>query len=249
MKALVISIAAVSVLGTATLFAGPEQIDAKDYKAAPAPAPIVEKSCTWTGFYIGGHGGYSWSDDLSFLELDENDPAYRFDQDGFFGGGQVGFNLQLGSFFVLGVEGTFAGGDFNDAADIVFSGERSRGHVDSDWIATVGGRVGFTFWRNRILVFAKGGAAFTQFDYHTEEVGGSETFSADEDRTAGLLGFGVEYALNCHWSVKLEYNHLFFDSENVTGKERNGAGPGVDRTFRADVENRDTIQVGLNFKF
>jgi outer membrane immunogenic protein len=240
-------VAAVVLLsGFNSLVAGPERIETKDYKAAPEPAPIPVP-CKWTGFYIGVHGGYSWGDQ-SFLEQDESDPAYEFNQDGFFGGGQVGFNLQLWSFLVLGVEGTFAGADLSDSANIEIDGERSRGHVDTDWIATIGGRLGFTFWKNRILAYAKGGAAFTSFDYHTEEIGGGENFNADEDRTVPFAGFGLEYALTCHWSLKVEYNHLFFDSENVTGTERTGGGSGVDRTFRTDPDF-NTFQAGVNFRF
>lgn len=226
--------------------AGPQQIETRDYKTEPAPAPAPEL-CKWTGFYIGLHGGYAFGDQ-SFVELNETDPAYDFNSDGFFGGGQVGFNLQLWSFLVLGVEGTFAGADLSDSTDITAGGERSRGHVDSDWIATVGGRLGFSFWKNRILAYGKGGAAFTSFDYHTQEVGGSETFDADQDRTVPFVGVGLEYSITCHWSVKLEYNHLFFDSENVTGLERTSGGSGVNRTYGTDPD-LDTVQAGLNFRF
>ena len=213
------------------------------------PQPIVEQRCRWTGFYIGAYGGYSWGD-LSFLELDQEDPAYEFDPDGAFGGGQVGANLQLDSWFVIGVEGTLSRGEFGGSADIFPDGgqEHSRGHVDSDWMATVAGRVGVTFCKNRLLAYAKGGVAFTEFNYHTEEVGGPEVFNADEDRTAALVGFGLEYAFTCHWSVKLEYNHLFFDSEDVTGIEQDGKSEN-ERTFNADIGGRDLIQGGINFKF
>jgi opacity protein-like surface antigen len=238
---------ALFLLARQNLLAGPERIDTKDSKVTTQP--VVEKECRWTGFYIGAHGGYSWGES-SFLELNETDPPYLFDHDGFFGGGQAGFNLQLGSFFVLGVEGTFAGGDFGDTADIVTTGnERSRGDIDSSWIATVGGRVGITFCKNRLLVYGKGGAAFTQFDYHTKEVAGTEVFDADNDRVAALLGGGLEYALTCHWSVKLEYNHLFFGCEDVTGIEKSGGGAGVNRTFRSDISDRDSVTAGINFKF
>ena len=243
-----LAVVTIALIGDDRLIAGPEPLEPKDYKAAPQPI-VEEQPCRWTGFYIGGHGGYSWGGQ-SFLELDESDPAYLFDQDGVFGGGQVGANLQLGSWFVIGVEGTFAGGDFDGSDDIFPGGEHSRGRVDSDWIATVGGRVGVSFWRNRLLAYAKGGAAFTSFDYRTEEVQGSgERFDASEDRTGALLGFGLEYAFTCHWSVKLEYNHLFFDSEDVTGTETVPGDPGESRTFRANVAERDTIQAGINFRF
>lgn len=245
MKATAFSIAAaLFLISQPFASAGPEQIQRTDSKAMPEPL-VLEKPCTWTGFYIGIHGGYGWGDN-SFLELDESDPAYHFHPDGFVGGGQAGFNLQLW-FLVLGVEGTFAGTDLGDSDLIDPNGEPSHGHVDTDWIGTIGGRLGVTFWKNRVLLFAKGGAAFTNFDYHTGEVDGNERFHADEDRTVPLLGFGLEYALTCHWSVKLEYNHLFIDSEHVTGIETEGSRRD-ERTFRADPD-LDTFQAGLNFRF
>jgi outer membrane immunogenic protein len=243
----------VLLFGVLTLFTvgiertlgGPGPSETKDSKAVVQPAPPPE--CRWTGFYIGVHGGYSWGGQ-NFRELEESDPAYVFDQDGLFGGGQLGFNLQLGSWFVTGVEGTFSGGDFDDSADIFPGGEHSRAHIGQDWFATIAGRFGVSFWSNRLLAYAKGGAAFTQLDYHTEEINGGEQFNADDDQTAALLGFGLEYAFTCHWTLKVEYNHLFFGRNHVTGIETTGGGSGLERSFRA-VDERDTVQLGLNFKF
>jgi outer membrane immunogenic protein len=235
-----------ATIANQNLCGGPERLESKDSKTMEQAA--VEQPCRWTGFYLGAHGGYSWGDS-SFLELNEIDPPYLFDQGGFFGGGQIGFNWQLGSLFVLGVEGTFAGGDFSDTAEITSGGELSRGDIESNWIGTVAARVGLTFCKNRLLAFAKGGVAFTQFDYHTTQVVGSEVFDANEDRIAPLIGAGLEYALTCHWSVKLEYNHLFFDAENVTGTERGTSTTPGSRTFRSDISGRDTVSAGINFKF
>jgi hypothetical protein len=94
---------------------------------APAPPP----ECNWTGFYIGAFGGCSWGD-TKFREEDEFDPAYDFKTAGFLGGGEAGGNWQIGS-FVLGLEVTFAGGDWSDSATIVTTGvEVSDGHVGSE---------------------------------------------------------------------------------------------------------------------
>ena len=91
MKRLLLSVGlAIALIVAPRLVAGPEPLDAKESKAVvqpPAPEP-----CRWTGFYIGGHIGYVWSDNWSFLEEDESDPPFNFDPDGLFGGGQVGFN-------------------------------------------------------------------------------------------------------------------------------------------------------------
>jgi outer membrane immunogenic protein len=124
------------------------------------------------------------------------------------------------------------------------------GHVDSNWLGTVGGRVGVSFLHDHLLVFAKGGAGFTHFDFRTEQITPTvERFRGEDDtRTGGLVGGGLEYAFNCHWSLKVEYNHIFFGHDEVTGVERSGGGVTDIRTFRADGD-RDTVVGGLNFKF
>src|SRR6266540_6846662 len=73
------------------------------YKAPPAAAPVVTVY-NWTGFYVGGHVGYGWgkkdwTDTLGLFGISQQ-------PDGFLGGGQVGFNYQIGQ-FVAGVEGDF----------------------------------------------------------------------------------------------------------------------------------------------
>src|SRR4051794_34562161 len=100
MKRLILSLTMMvaMAIGIQSTFAGPERLDTKESKAVVQPAPPPE--CHWTGFYIGIHGGYVWADDASLVELDETDPPFEFNRDGFIGGGQLGYNFQLGSWFV-----------------------------------------------------------------------------------------------------------------------------------------------------
>jgi outer membrane immunogenic protein len=236
-----------ATFGIERTLAGPVPLDTKESKAVVQPAPPPE--CRWTGFYIGGHVGYSWSDDWSFLELDETDPAHRFSPDGLVGGGQVGYNFQLGSWFVIGLEGTFVGTDIDDHDTILNGSETTRGKLESDWLATVGGRLGVTFWQNRFLAYGKGAAAFTEWDFHTREINDDERFHKSQTETLPLVGVGLEYAIGCHWSVRFEYNHIFFgDREDVTGLETEGTRR-EKRSFRADKGDWDLIQAGVNFRF
>jgi outer membrane immunogenic protein len=71
------------------------------YKAAPylSPAPVF----SWTGFYIGGHGGYGWSR-LSGTGTFGSDSITA---KGWLAGGQLGYNYQIGQ-FVIGVEGEYS---------------------------------------------------------------------------------------------------------------------------------------------
>src|SRR5580704_1090895 len=81
---------------------------AADMRPAPPPPPApvyVPPPFTWTGFYIGGNLGGAWAnttitDSLFGLSFSNGNNGV------FVGGGQVGFNYQIGN-FVFGVEGDF----------------------------------------------------------------------------------------------------------------------------------------------
>ncbi|MEP6603178.1 MAG: hypothetical protein ABJB69_04440 [Spartobacteria bacterium] len=90
---------------------------------------------------------------------------------------------------------------------------------------------------------------FTNYDFDTREVGDNGRFHADDDQTMGLLGFGLEYAFTCHWSIRVEYNHLFNDDDNnVTGVETDETVR-ENRTFHVSHDDWDMVTAGLNFKF
>jgi outer membrane immunogenic protein len=124
----------------------------------------------------------------------------------------------------------------------------------NDWTGTIGGRAGFAF--HHFLPYAKGGVAFSHFNYswkHSDSEGSEATFSivepfsTDEVRTAPLVAGGVEYMINCHWSAKVEYQHLFLGDDNVSGP-RIDDGITETETFQFDVE-QDSLRFGLNYKF
>ena len=205
--------------------------------------------CDWTGFYIGIHGGYAWGD-RNLLELEESDPPFDVnDLEGFYGGAQVGYNRQFGSWFVAGIEGEFSGGDIDGSAEIFNGEDTDRAHVESDWTGTIGGRIGASFCKNKLLAYAKGGGAFAHFCYRVDmDVPSTgEHWDADEIHIAPMVGAGLEYAINCHWSVKFEYKHLFVDDENVTGLE-DDQGTLEEKTWHVDGD-QDLIEAGLNFRF
>ena len=61
------------------------------------PAPVF----SWTGFYVGVHAGYGWS------EFSASDPVAgdsTAEAKGWIAGAQLGYNYQIGQ-FVIGAEG------------------------------------------------------------------------------------------------------------------------------------------------
>jgi outer membrane immunogenic protein len=193
-------------------------------RKAPIYAPYAPVF-TWTGFYVGAHGGWGWA------TWDGSGPAgsSTVDGDGWLAGLQAGYNYQMGS-IVLGIEGDFSFADvkFQDT----FFGSTIT--LKNDYFATVTGRVGYAF--DRILVFGKGGVAFTRDKW--EGPGG---ISADFGRTGWTIGAGVEYALWNSLSVKVEYNYMSFGdvSESI------GGGGGTAQVS----ETINIVKVGANYRF
>lgn len=127
---------------------------------APRPyvkAPPMEPVWSWTGFYVGGNGGYSWGrsrTDVSYYNTGTGLPiaapagsitSASFDMNGGVAGGQIGYNWQKDQ-WVLGLEG-----------DIQWSGERgSAGYLCARTLTVGPCNPGVTF-----LPAGTGGTALT----------------------------------------------------------------------------------------
>jgi outer membrane immunogenic protein len=217
---------------------------AADLPARPvykAPAAIVEARYNWTGFYVGGHAGYGWA---KLKGNDEFGDPGSGDLEGFVGGGQVGFNYQMGS-FVVGVEGEYSYSDVKTEISLVPAFGAGDLKVKNDFYATAAARLGYAF--DRWLVYAKGGAAWTKEKWRVNDgVGGAIT--GNFDRTGWMVGAGVEWAVYGNWSVKAEYNYLNFggiDETNFTNTSAVLATGGA-----TDVKSENHIvKGGINYRF
>jgi outer membrane immunogenic protein len=225
-------------LAGATVFGGAAMaadISRPVYKAPPAGALPV--AYDWTGFYIGGHVGYgwadkTWSDPFSFGTVSHN-------ADGFLGGGQAGFNYQVGQ-FVFGAEGDFTWSGISGGVSRTFglaAPVTANFNTDVDWTATVTARAGIAF--DRWLVYAKGGAAFAKDRYSTNFYTPG-TIELSDTRVGWTAGAGVEYAFAPNWSAKLEYNYMDFGTRAVSFTP--GTSTDIDQQIHA-------VKFGINYKF
>jgi outer membrane immunogenic protein len=257
MKTRLLGLLAATALSTAAV----SSVSAADLPVRAAPPPIIATApvFTWTGFYVGGNLGWGWRDDdnEAVVLTGPGIPAgivggtLNFDNgnDGnFLGGGQIGYNYQIGS-FVVGVEadiqgiatddneavfipgpgfagGTFVPGEFEDAAD---------------WFGTVRLRAGVAV--NQFLVYATGGLAYT------------------EDNTGWTVGGGVEWALPVNWfgssAVTLGLEGLWVsidqdeDNDGRIGTFTPVGGPPVDVFLPLGNDEQEffVARAKLNFKF
>lgn len=236
-------------------FSGEERYASKE--VAP-----VQPECNWTGWYIGLHFGGGRSS-VDWRPLDDLSGEIEATQDvtNIFGGLQLGYNRQINDWLVLGWEISAAGGGLEDKHHILFPGgdntEESFYRANNDFIGTLAVRVGFTGMNNHALFYVKGGAAITHWNYdyllnESLSVGRRPEFdrwSENHVAVSPLFGIGMEYMFNCHWSAKLEYNHIFIYDESVQGTlhedfEHSEGNFG----YQYDIRH-DTVQLGVNYHF
>jgi outer membrane immunogenic protein len=157
------------------LTAGPALAADMPLKAAPVPVASVYN---WTGFYIGLNAGYGWGDASSrndpidaasqSLFAGFNPSAFNtgFHQRGAIAGGQIGYNWQLSSRMVAGLETDLQwsdvhGRDFrttviNTGVLVPFNSIAER---QFEWFGTLRGRLGFLAAPN-VLLYGTGGLAY-----------------------------------------------------------------------------------------
>ncbi len=177
MKRLTLTLSILSVL-CGLAYAGPEQYSGKEMKqVAPTPPPCP----SWTGFYIGGFGGYKYAVMDPHLDLSgawREGPSDRDDLDadgsrdlstsGGELGGVIGYNYEWNN-WVFGVEA--AGGYLwlrNSNADQLSSQEELPFEISTSfkthYLFTFGPRIGYAFCR--WLPYVTGGLALGDLDFH-----------------------------------------------------------------------------------
>ena len=143
-----ITIAALA--STALFFGLSHNASAADVYARPAPYPppppvYAPPPFSWTGFYLGGNIGAAWANrDVTDTFVGANFGTGN-NNGVFIGGGQVGYNWQIG-YAVLGVEWDIDGAANNNNSATVFIPGAGTIQVTSNnrWITTLAARFGVT---------------------------------------------------------------------------------------------------------
>jgi outer membrane immunogenic protein len=228
----------VAALGIAPAFAA--DLAPRMYtKAPPVAAPIYN----WTGFFIGAEGGGGWARDRWTLPLVAGATAASTDLSGGTAGGVIGYNWQLPSNLVFGVEGNLDWADISGTSTCISNALLScRSKLDQMYTAT--GRLGYAFGPG--LLYVKGGAAWTRDSYSVFTIAtGALAESASANRTGWTVGVGGEYMFAPNWGAKLEYD--YYDFGNKTTGLVTPAGAVLD-TISSKLTVQ-TVKAGINYHF
>ncbi len=208
------------------------------YSPASGPAYV---GVNWSGFYAGVNGGYAF---------DAWDRKGGMEDNGGFGGGQIGYNWQGRSNLVLGVETDFEGSAINHSRAGTLTWHSGAGPTDSDihhraidYFGTVRGRIGYAF--GPVLPYFTGGFAYgnktNEFNDTAAGAWYPGVYKDDGIKAGYVLGGGLEYKVAGPWSMKAEYQFIDLGHSNAT----DGTG-----SYVGTVDTKlNTFRVGINYRF
>lgn len=215
--------------------------------AAPVIAPVPVQN--WTGLYVGANAGYSWGrTDLGYTSDALPTVTTTLDPNSFLGGGQIGYNWQLGS-LVFGVEGDLAWRHGTDAATFTSGnifGDFASFNTEQNWVGTARPRIGFA--TNNWLIYGTGGVAFGGFQHSVTETRPgvfTRTLTNSDTKAGWTAGGGVEYAFTNQWSLGVEYLFMDFGTDTL-GQPATAPLPASTTTFD---EKSHVVRAKLNYKF
>jgi outer membrane immunogenic protein len=195
---------------------------------------VAPPAYSWSGVYMGVHGGYGWGDSdideqpLQFLNFIPASLSSSHDIDGGLGGVQLGMNKQFGNWVVGGefrLSGAEISGSTNDCGGITsLIGAPAIVTFNCDtnvnWVAAALARLGYA--QNRWLVYGTLGWAVAGVSYSSSidinlplGPGIAINLPSGENDTADGFAFGggVEYAFTESVSFGVEYTRMELESE------------------------------------
>lgn len=242
-------------------------IGAAALAAAMASAAGASPTNTWTGWYVGIHGGgdfgtSKWSDLVVPEDSGQNIPGpfVQTSPSGGFGGVHGGYDFQSGN-LVLGLEGSVSGSSFRGQTPCLgnYADYGANCRTTIDFTGDVAGRVGYA--SDQWLLYARVGVAFA----HDGQIPADEAtvvgftrippgyLTTHDFRWGPTVGGGVEYALTSHWTLGVEYDYQDFGAKRVTFNPRTGV-PGAEAdlspVFSVDSGlTSNLVEAKLNYRF
>lgn len=209
---------------------------AADLPSKTKPAPFVAPVFTWSGAYVGIHGGLT-AFKPNYTEADCAECATNPSVTGGVFGGLAGYNIQSGN-LVYGVEGDFGFGTHSKTSD---TADNNYSKFTMPWNGHLRARLGYAM--GQTLFFVAAGAAFAEFKVDDTEVNYGQF---RQTRTGWTIGAGVEQALTNNWIVRAEYLYDRFGSKSSTTINSSDN----DKSYSARIKpSAHTARVALIYKF
>jgi len=245
--------------------------------APPPPAP------SWTGVYVGVHAGAAWEQAKNVTWVDPNfllgvagavpSPITIRGQTalGGVGGFQAGYNWQFWPAWVVGVEGDIswaslsnhstqspaiflAGGGAGPGVGAGAQGTSLQASQNTEWLASLRGKLGFTGWLNNTMFYATGGVAWAQVEYQGSGVFFNgftdQTQPNHSTRTGWVVGAGAEWMATTNILLRAEYLYYNINSNVIAQAPYLAPGFGVaSPTFAWSNYNVQVFRIAGSYKF
>lgn len=244
-------------------------------KAAPMPAPVY----SWSGWYVGANVGGAWSssetDTFSgagplapaFFAANEFPTTLSSSSHGGVGGLQTGYNWQLSSMWLVGVETDIQLSNYSGKAIATpnptapFFPFTTQVSQQSTWFGTLRGRLG-VLATPTILVYGTGGLAYgqTETSFSTIPAGFNlgtcptnftcALGTSSSNRTGWAGGGGIEWMFAPKWTLRAEYLFVDLGSQSVSATPFTRFGPFAVNNFTATSTFKENIaRAAINFGF
>ncbi len=241
--------------------------------SAPAMQPTMNLPAVvdWSGFYAGIQAGYGFGSTgqiqlspFTFGNLitaftpagAPSGSSFNGDgsfSDGFIGGAHIGYDSQAGNL----VYGALLDLSYVDLSDEQRAFSRSPAPYiitrDLDFLATLRGRVGYTFGEN-FLGYVTGGLAYgdVDFSYRQGALSPATTISTSGGQNNNFgytVGGGVEARLTQNWSFGVEYLYTNLGGNDFAVNLQGGPFGGTGGQPGSNADGTNLTGTDRNFDF
>jgi outer membrane immunogenic protein len=233
-------------IALAAQIAGPAT--AADLKPSPAPAPVYSKApmapaFSWTGFYLGGDGGYGFATSKGSLANSAGifPTAFSYNVNGPIAGGFVGGNYQMGQ-FVFGAEADWQWANLTGNSGAVSgpAGPFTMATTVKSY-GSARGRLGYAV--DHWLFFGTAGWAWGNWSTSYANTGAGPFFTNSASSHSGwTVGAGLEYGFTSYLLGRVEYRYTNLGAASFVDIPTNSSELGNKVTI-------NDIRAGLAFKF
>ncbi|WP_421951897.1 outer membrane protein [Pelagibacterium sp.] len=204
-----------------------------------AQEQIPTASASWTGLYAGVHFGYAAGH--SDLFIDTGGPLFNLvvDPSGLIGGVQLGFNQQMDTNLVIGVEADLSHNGVAGMAAI--PAVSALMETNMEWSGSARARAGYAF--DNTMAYVTGGVAAANYtvDFYSIPTAISATIH-NQTHIGWTAGAGVEHAFADQWTARVEYRYSDFGEYTLSGV--GGLFPDGNVSL-----NTHDVRFGLNYRF